>query len=825
MLDWYGRWFLRHPWWVLMALLVPLALAAWRAPELRISTSAESLLLESDPALAYFRQMRERYPEREFLLLAYEPAEGELLSERNLRGLESLSQAVAAIDGVDATRSLLDAPLLASPPVALNELSGGLRTLRSSGVDRRLAREELLNSPLYGGLVSDSKMRLAALQVFLSPDAAYETLLSERETLRDKRDAATAADLQRLRDIKREYRGHQHRRAAERERFIAEVRRVVEANRGDARVFIGGVPMISVDMVDFVRRDIRMFGIGVLAVIVGLLGFIFRAPRWVLLPMINCVAVSLLALGALAWLEWDLTVVSANSMVLLLVIALSMNVHLIVRYRELLRLHPDEDHGRILRMLVGFMWKPCAFMALTTIVSFASLFFSGVQPIRDFGWLMALGTLIALLWVFASLPPVLALLGRGGGERGAGGAGGLTAALARLVERGGQRIILVAALLAALAAWGISRLDVDNRFIDYFAPETAIHSGMKLIDERLGGTMPLEVILKLPPEDEVAADDDFGGFDDFGDDFGGADAGSPWFKRERLALVERAHDYLDRAPGTGKVLSLATPFKLLRDVLGHTPDDVELAVVERNLSGEPKRLLLEPWLSTASPEETRISLRVKETGRGTSTDQLLRELRAGLTEELGEAVDEVRLSGLLPLYNNLLQSLYRSQIVTLSVVAACIFTLFLILFGSWLLALIALLPLLLAAALALGGLGFAGVPLDIMTVTMAAIVIGIGIDHNIHYLWRFKVEFAKQANYMAAIHRCHASIGRALYYTSALIIAGFSVLTLSNFSPSVRFGALTAAAMACALSASLILLPQLLRFVRPLGEEVESPLN
>ena len=165
----------------------------------------------------------------------------------------------------------------------------------------------------------------------------------------------------------------------------------------------------------------------------------------------------------------------------------------------------------------------------------------------------------------------------------------------------------------------------------------------------------------------------------------------------------------------------------------------------------------------------------------------------------------------------MLQSLYESQILTIGIVFLAVMGMFIILFGSLKLAIIAIIPNALSAALVLGFMGWYAIPLDMMTITIAAISIGIAVDNTIHYIVRFKREFPKDHDYFATISRCHKSIGKAMYYTSVTIIFGFSILTLSNFIPTIYFGMLTGIAMFVALIASLTLLPSLLILFKPLG--------
>ena len=844
----YDALVLGRPRLTLALLVLALGIASLRFGELYIDTSSESLSLENDQAVRFFQEVQSRYPSSgDQLYVSYRPHTGDLLVSASLDDLAALAAELRSLPGVESVLSLLDVPLLFSPQRSVGDLATGrLYKLRDAATDQRLARIELLESPLYGGLLSNRQLSIAMVLVTLQDDAQLAALDTERRQLRQ----APAGGTARARQLDNDHRQHQREADQRRARQVAAVRATLERHRTTGEIFLGGVPMITADMVSFVKSDLRVFGGAIAVLILALLGLIFRHPFWVLLPAMSCAATVLSAVGLFAWIGWSMSVVSANFIALLLILTLSLSMHLLVRYRELLVRLPDLPRTERVRQLVRFMSRPCLCMALTTMASFCSLAFSNVRPVIDFGWMMATGTALAFLWAFLLLPALLVLwpappTPASAADPGATG----TRHFATAVERHGRLIAVVCLLSLAFGLSGLPRINVESRFIDYFKSHTEIHRGMALIDRELGGTVPLEIVLQLPkappsarraPQPAHDADDfagfgdgdpahDADNFADFGDDDdGGAasggteDSATSWFSGVGLARLERVHDMLDAYPETGKVLSLATTFKLGRQVLGHTPSALEIPVLRNALPGDISELLVRPYLS-ADEQETRIVTRVLEARRGElQRDEFLRRVAFDLRDKHGLGAEQAQLSGLLVLYNNLLQSLYQSQLLTLGTVLATILAMFLVLFRSLTLSLLALAPNLLATILVLGGMGWFGLPLDLMNVTMAAIVLGIGVDNTIHYIWRFRVEFPRDHDYGAAIQRSHGSIGRAMYYTSVTVIIGFSILGLSNFLPSVWFGMLTALAILIALLGALLLLPLLLRSLRPLGADASQ---
>ncbi|MGI9286784.1 MAG: efflux RND transporter permease subunit [Pseudomonadales bacterium] len=852
----YERLILNRANMVLLLLALLLGFLGYHAPTFKLDASADALVLEGDADLEYFREFAKRYATQDFLVITYTPQQ-DLLAEAVLQRLTNLADELGKLEGVANVMSVLNVPLLQSPNVNLSELGDGLKTLQDEGVDRELVREEFNISPIYANMLVSPDGKTTALQVNIETDEQYRMLLENRERLRDKqlRDGLSGEERLAYANAQRAFKDYSVEFNQHRANMVAEVRLILDKYKDHADIHLGGVSMIASDMIDFVKKDLLVFGSGILVFVIILLSVIFRRLRWVAIPLLICVSTCVAMLGFLTLVDWRMTVVSSNFVALLLIITLAISVHLVVRYRELFAGQPELSQRELVMETVRSMLKPCTYTALTTIVAFSSLVVSGIRPVIDFGWMMTMGTAVALLMVFIILPAILVLLKKSETAPAVAGSTVFTHKLAVVADRYGKWILTISALLAVLCGIGISRLEVENRFIDFFDTETEIYQGMELVDAQLGGTIPLEIIITASgeaAEEEFESDDEFENFDDegekesaeddenfeevdadadediadfddedddFGDDFGddeGAES-SVWFTRQGLDDIERIHDTLEAMPETGKVLSLATLYKLTKELTGADIDDVQLAVAKGNLPPAISDIMIRPYLIDER-NETRISIRVKETSRELNRAEFLQKVRTYLIDEAGLQAENVQLSGLLVLYNNMLQSLYSSQILTIAAVFSAIMVMFVVLFGSLKIAILGILPNMLAAAMVLGGMGLAGIPLDMMTITIAAIAIGIGVDNAVHYLHRFRSEFPQDRDYIATMYRCHESIGRALYYTSITVIIGFSILALSNFRPSIYFGLLTGAAMLGALLGALLLLPQLLLLFKPFGD-------
>jgi predicted RND superfamily exporter protein len=806
---------LERPGITLVALFSVLGFFAYHTPNFKLDASADALLLESDRDLQIFRQVNERYESRDFLFVTFTP-DSELFADGPLNTIASLRDELLSLAGVDSVVSLLDVPLVKIAGGTLSEVARNYQTLETPGVDRLAAKEELRASPIFRELILSLDGQTTALQVFLNGDPRIGELRKQRNALiqQSHNGDLDVAGQERLQQVLAEYNEAKTQDARHSHELIAEVRAVMGKHAAAGQLHLGGVSMITDDMITFIRNDLIVFGGGVLLFLVIMLSTIFRKIRWVVLPLASCIFAGLLMIGLLGLAGWRVTVISSNFISLMLIITMSMNVHLVVRYRQLNFDNPDWDQLRLVRETTGRMVRPCFYTALTTILAFASLVVSGIKPVIDFGWMMTIGLAVTFLTSFLLFPALLMSLKRRE-ENPPQSEALLTARLAGITERHGAMVLVVSLVLALLGGWGVSKLEVENSFTNYFSESTEIYQGLKLIDDKLGGTMPLDIILKFNFGGEQEADSE--GDDDFDDLFGAieVDPSDEWFTGERVGQIERVHDYIESLPAVGKVLSLSSVLRVAEELnQGEEFDTFQLAVVYKRLPEDLRKSLLEPYIDIDN-DEARVTLRIKDSLKDLRRKALLEKIQTDLNELMAGTPTEVQVTGLLVLYNNMLQSLFQSQIMTLGVVMAGIAGMLLILFRSVSLAIIGIIPNLLAAAVILGLMGWLRIPLDMMTITIAAITVGIAVDNSIHYIYRFREELPKTGDYLKTLHYCHANIGRAVFYTATVIVVGFSILVFSNFIPTIYFGLLTALAMLMALLAALTLLPKLIVMWKP----------
>ena len=821
----YDALVLRNPRLVLLVMLAVLVFFGYHTKDFRLDASADSLLLEDDADLRLFRQIHERYPTTDLLIVTYTPKK-DLFSDAALEPLRRLRDDLKKVASVESVFTILDAPLFKNANIPIQDMIDNIPSLEKPGVDRDKARDELVKSPLYRDLIISADGRTAALLLGLVEDERYNRLLKSRNELRDRRRVAglSASEKKALERVTADYEKAHEAVNERRHRDVALIRDIIKPYREHGVLHLGGVPMITDDMITFVRNDLIVFGGGVLVFLIIVLTAIFRRLLWIVLPLLSCFFASLIMIGVLGLIGWKVTVISSNFLALMLIITISMNIHLIVRYRQLNRDRPDDDQLTLVRTTTHKMVLPCLYTALTTIMGFTSLVVSDIKPVIDFGWMMSAGLAVTFATSFLLFPAMLLVVGKTSPEQSIDpDRFHVPAYLAQLTETQGNKILVLAVLLTVVSAGGISLLRVENSFINYFSDDTEIYQGLKLIDEQLGGTTPLEVLVKFRTEPEyILTPEDLKRMTpqeiQMEREYQEAIRTKPelWFTPIKVQIIKKVHDYLEGRSEIGKVLSLANSVRVIEDYAEKELDGLELAILYTKVPSSIRKSLVQPFVSIKH-DEARLMARILDSKDDLRRKELLETVRRDMVTKLGFKENEVTVSGLLVLYNNMLQSLFASQIKTIGVVMLGIAIMFLILFRSVILSVIGILPNLLGAVVVLGFMGWAKIPMDMMTITIAAITIGIAVDNGIHYIYRFREEYALTRSYRETLHICHNNIGKAVFYTTMTIIFGFSILILSNFIPTIYFGVLTAAAMFIALMAALTVLPKLILLWKPFG--------
>ena len=783
----YKKNVIEQPRSVFLILICLFVLFLYNSKDFRLDASSETLLIEGDPDLKYLTEVNERYGSKEFLVLTYTPNEV-ITSDNSINNLLSLKYKIQSLEWVHSVITILDIPLLNIKDETLTEKLQNFSTLKSEGVDREEGFNEILNSPVFRNFIISDDGKTSGIIVYIKEKTAESKFKNqqEKEIYRDK--------------IKKE--NHKN---------IIEIRNVIKSYNDKANIYLGGIPMIADDMMSFIKSDIIVFGLGVLIFIIITLWFVFKKLIWIIIPISSCLLSVVVMIGLLGILGWKVTVISSNFIALMLILTMAMNIHMSTRFLQIKKNNPNLKKNDLILLTSQKMFWPIIYTVLTTICAFLSLIFSEIKPIIDFGWMMTLGLFSSFIVTFSLLPTLLNFFDEKKVSIQEYQKSKITSNLSKLTLNNKNAIFFTTLIVIILSIFGINKLEVENSFINYFKKNTEIYKGMKLIDDKLGGTTPLDIIIKFPQDSSEQTD---GEDDDWGD-LGEDNDEKYWFTKDKIEKIDKVHKYLETLPAVGKVLSFSSVVEVataLND--GRALGTLEMGVLYSKIPETIKKEIVDPYISIKD-SEARINLRVKDSLPELRRNELINKINYDLENKLGFEKDEYKLAGVLILFNNLLQSLFKSQILTLGFVMIGIFSMFLILFKNIRLSLIGVVPNFIAAFFILGIIGILEIPLDMMTITIAAITIGIAVDNSIHYIYRFKEEFQKIGNYEKTVNFCHSTVGIAILNTSITIVFGFSILVFSNFIPTIYFGVFTGIAMLLAMLLVLTLLPALIIKFKP----------
>ena len=790
--QFYQNFVLKNPKLIFAILLISLISFGYYSKDFRLDASSETLLIEGDPDLKYLNEINERYGSKDFLILTYTPKEG-MVTNTSINNLLSLKYKIQSLKWVHSVITLLDIPLLNNSEAPLQERLQNFKTLKDEDVDKNRGFDEIIGSPVFRNFVISEDGKTSGIIVNLKRDNSLKDIKkkskSEIEDLKDK--------------IKKK--NHQN---------ILEIRDVIKSYENVGIIHLGGIPMIADDMMSFIKSDIIVFGIGVLLFIVATLWFVFRKLIWIIVPISSCFFSVIIMMGFLGLLGWKVTVISSNFIALMLILTMAMNIHMSTRFLQLREKLNNKSNFEIISLTTKKMFWPILYTVLTTIIAFLSLIFSEIKPIIDFGWMMSMGLITSFIITFTLLPTLINFVPKENTSLNVDyEKSKITSFFANSSQKNSKTIFLITGFILVLSLIGISRLEVENSFINYFSKKTEIYKGMKLIDEKLGGTTPLEVILKFPKKEknQTTEDEEFEDWGDNDDD----NTEKYWFTKDKIDKIASVHNYLDSLPEVGKVLSFSSIIDVATLLNNNKPlGTLEMGVLYSKIPKSIKTEIIDPYISIKD-NEARINLRIIDSQENLRRNDLINKINFDLENKLGFDKDEFKLAGVLILFNNLLQSLFKSQILTLGLVMIGIFGMFVILFKNIKLSLIGVVPNFIAAFFILGIIGLIGIPLDMMTITIAAITIGIAVDNSIHYIYRFKEEYSNLKDYNKTLKICHETVGRAILNTSITIVFGFSILVLSKFIPTIYFGIFTGLAMLLAMISVLTLMPSLILLIKP----------
>ena len=713
----------------------------------RFDASSETLVLEDDQSYEMYEEINDRFSSAEFLVIAL--IDQDIFSTKGLLNLSNLEAKLEEVVNVSNVISILDAPLFEQPKLSLVKSATNDKYLLLDDLNLINAKQELIESPLFNELIINDLGTAVAMQINLNAAENYEiTVKNIRNILKEDQN------------------------------FVS---------------YLAGPAMIVSDTIAYIKNDVLTFGFLTFLMFFILLIVFFRDFWSAFVIMSNASLVIYITICLLGYFDWPISIVSSNFLTLLFISSVAVSVHMIVKLKEgkTRRFSYEESLAKI--------FIPCLYTALTTMVGFLSLLLSNIQPVIDFGKMMALGVVINLLISFIFIPALIGI--RGMAELSEFSLSKiyykhLYSNTKKIFKNFGVPLIF---LFLPISIYLSSGLKVENKFIDYFDKSTEIHQGMKFIDSELGGTTPIDIVLTLP-EEEIFIDEDDLFFSE------GSETTEYWWRQKNMRLLKSIQSDLNQIPELGKDLSIVNGV-LLAEKLNDFNEmgDLELAFVKNSLlTNDKAKDVLNSYISP-DDRSARITFRIIDSYKDINRNDLLTRIDDYLLSKLKDTDVEYQLSGLGVLYNNLLQSLFGSQITSLSFVFGAIFLMLLILFRSLLTSLVVIFVPLVAVGFVFSFMSLFSIPLDIMTITIASISVGMSVDYAIHIAWRFREE-QKISRSNAEINTINSS-GQAVLITAMTVIVGFLVFIFSNFNPTVLFGLLSALAIFVSAALALRLIP------------------
>lgn len=793
---------------VISLVLVLSVVFGYLSTKLSIDASAETLLLEHDPDLKAYRQIAKRYDSPGLLVVAFTPKD-DLFSPKNLELIKNLSGELAKNDMVSSVISILNVPLLNSVKGGVTGILDHTPTLSDKDINISKAKLEFAKSPIYSGNLISKDLKTTAIALNLKQDDKFNELLNERNLLSQKESngTITQAEKEKFKALLAEFKAYRDELRKSDHKNLEAIKAAIAKFNANDELFLGGANMIADDMIGFIKSDLLVYGLSVLALLSFSLWLFFRQVRWIVLPMFICAVSAIFTTGIFGMFGWEVTVISSNYIALQLIITISTVIHLVVSYREFYARHPKYSQNQLIYLTLRDKFSPSFWAIFTTVIGFSSLMSADIKPVIMLGIMMSAGISVSLVLAFLLFGAINVNLKKLAPVRTFENSFKFTKYCANLALNSRKIIYAVCVLVVCFGVYGISKIKVENSFIGYFKESTQIRQGMQVIDTKLGGTIPVDVIVKFkesePKQEKSDEKDDFES--EFEND---AKSAKYWFNSYHTRIAEKIHDHLTQQKFVGNVSSLATLIKAIKELNNGVSDDFLLAAMYEKLPLEYKTILLSPYVSVEN-DELRFSLRIVDSDPKLRRNLFLKELREGLLELTKNDNVSIEVVGMMVLYNNMLQNLLSSQVDTFGLTVAILFVIFCFVFRSIKLATIAIVSNLIPLCTLFGVMGFFGIPLDVMSITIAAISIGIGVDDIIHYIHRFKEELLTK-DVFESIKAAHASIGYAMYYTSFTIFLGFSVMITSNFIPTIYFGLLTDLVMVFMLLGALIILPSLI---------------
>ncbi|MEP1445011.1 MAG: MMPL family transporter [Paraglaciecola sp.] len=780
-------WLTKKPLLTVVAVLLITLCLGWFVQYFKIDASAETLLVKDNRLYIQSQVMNERFSPDEFILLAYEPKNHDLFSDQTFEDIQLLSAKLKTLPRVQSVTHILNVPLLSQ----MNELDPNLVasdwTWLSKQFSHQTMRQTFDQHPIFTDLLVNQKMSATSIQVIFKKHPELSEIESDIINLNKKRltQEFTPEDEEKVQQLKAQADPIRQEVNIQREQEIQQIYAFADTVKNNARVYLGGSYVLGHQLINIIRADLKLFGSAIGLAICMMLFILFRSWRWVVIPIACCATSVVMTMGLFGIFDLRTTVISSNFIALQLILTLAICVHLIVQYRQLASDDAKATQAQLVSQTLRQKIKPCFYAGITTSVGFGSLIFSGIQPVVSFGWMMIIAMLVSIGLSLIFLPALLCLFPRSQAMAPNKISQRFVQWVSVITLKHSTKVVVVFAVITAIAILGVFRLSVENSFLNYFAKDTKVRQELTFIDQQFGGSTPFDIIIDVPENMQKT------------------DLALSAKSIQQLQIIQTI---LKQYPASGNTTSVVNFTELAMKLnQGRPLTEYELTAIYHLVDENLRESLLGSYFSIEN-QQLRLSSRVKDSTEGFNRKEYLENLRIDL-EKNGIAEDQYQFTNLFVLYQDILQRLFNSQILTLGIVYIALLLVMWVLFKRLSVALIALIPNVICTLVILAVMGYANIPLDLMTITIAAIAMGIAVDDTIHFVHHY---LNGDASPTKAVKQAYFSVGYAMLFTTMIICVGFALLAFSDFVPSMLFGLLTALAMIAALITDLTLLPALL---------------
>jgi predicted RND superfamily exporter protein len=786
-------WLTQKPLITVVCVLVLTLCLGWFVQYFKIDASADTLLVKDNKLYIQSQIMNERFSPDEFILLAYEPKNSDVFSDKTFEDLQVLTEKLKTLPRVRSVTHILNVPLLSQMSSLDPKLKPEQWTWQSKQFSYEQMRKIFDQHPIFTDLLVNQKMSATSIQIVFKQHAELAEIESQIISIDKKRltDKFTDEDKTKVEQLKLQADPIRQELNKQREKEINQIYEFADTVKADANVYLGGSYVLGHQLINIIRADLKLFGSAIGLAICIMLFILFRSWRWVIIPIACCAISVIMTMGLFGIFDLRTTVISSNFIALQLILTLAICVHLIVQYRQLANDDEQATQAELVSATLREKIKPCFYAGITTSVGFGSLIFSGIQPVVSFGWMMIIAMFVSIALSLIFLPALLCLFSRSQKAAPSKLSQQFIQWVSGITLNHSGKVMGLFVVVTAIAILGLFRLTVENSFLNYFAEDTQVHQELTFIDQQFGGSTPFDIIIDIPAD----------------------------MQKKDLALsaksiqqLQVAQTILKQYPASGNTTSVVNFTELAMKLnQGRPLTEYELTAIYRLVDENLRETLLGSYFSLEH-QQLRLSSRVKDSTEGFNRKEYLENLRHDL-EANGIAKDQYQFTNLFVLYQDILQRLFTSQILTLGLVYIALLLVMWVLFKRLSVALVALVPNIICTLLILAVMGYANIPLDLMTITIAAIAMGIAVDDTIHFVHHYLHGHSTPKD---AAEKAYFSVGYAMLFTTVIICVGFALLAFSDFVPSMLFGLLTALAMIIALVTDLTLLPAMLtRFITP----------